>query len=398
MHHLLAPLGVFGALLMGSPQDAAGPSLVLETLEGVQTRRSLDAAALSDPRQEGAVFLRYEGLAAPRPAGTRSLRATISLHSGDWVRAWVRGGDDSTLTVEPARGVEMVLSIEEVSSLTLPTRLPKDGSTTVAAPQEGDRLYVQRGRGVDQIDGVLLGFTEEGLTFEGRLGQADYPWDEVAALFVEDLGEQTLEPPKVPVTVELVGGGRLSGGLKRVDGTGVTLERSQGSLHLPAVLVGELAVDDGSYGFLSALPVVDAGPVTLFGTDDDLGMIYPHRVDRNCLDDPLTSGGRVWSRGLGVHAPSRLTWDLDGQWSSLRALAAIDDSSLDNRHPGSVVFRILADGEQVWESPLLRGGDPPQAIQLDLKGVKQLVLEVDPATEAFVSDRANWLRPILVRV
>jgi NPCBM/NEW2 domain len=397
MHHLLAPLG---ALLLASAQDVTGPALVLETLDGTQTRQALDAAAVTDPRQSGAVFLRYEGLDAPQPAGSESRRATIRLHNGDSVRAWVRGGDDSGLTVEPARGVEVVLSIEEVASLIVPGRLPHDGSSTATPPSEGDRLYVQRGRGVDQIDGVLLGFTESGLTFEGRLGQREHPWDEVAALFVEDLDEDPPEPSEpfeVPVTVELVGGGRLSGGLGRMDAAGVTLLRRQGSLQLPAGLVGELVVDDGSYGFLSALPVADPGPVTLFGTGDELGMVYPHRVDRNCLDGPLTSGGRVWFRGLGVHAPSRLTWELDGKWKSLRALAAIDDSSLDNRHPGSALFRVWADGEKVWESPLLRGGDPPQALELSLAGVKQLVLEVDPATEAFVSDRGNWLRPILVR-
>ena len=40
-------------------------------------------------------------------------------------------------------------------------------------------------------------------------------------------------------------------------------------------------------------------------------------------------------------------------------------------------------------------GSALQAIRLE--GARELVLEVDPATEAFVSDRANWLRPILVR-
>ena len=33
---------------------------------------------------------------------------------------------------------------------------------------------------------------------------------------------------------------------------------------------------------------------------------------------------------------------------------------------------------------------------LSIKGVKALVLEVDPAGD-FVLDRANWLRPMLVR-
>ena len=79
-------------------------------------------------------------------------------------------------------------------------------------------------------------------------------------------------------------------------------------------------------------------------------------------------------------------------------MVAVDDSVLRSEMHGSVRFRVLVDGELRWESSVMEGGNVPVAIPaIRLEGARELVLEVDPATEAFVSDRANWLRPILVR-
>jgi hypothetical protein len=99
-----------------------------------------------------------------------------------------------------------------------------------------------------------------------------------------------------------------------------------------------------------------------------------------------------------VHAPSRVVYDLGGAWSSLRAEVAVDDSVVPLPARGSVRFRVLADGELRWESEVLHAGDPPRAVPpLDLAGVEELVLEVDPVDELHVGDRADWLRPVLVR-
>ena len=99
-----------------------------------------------------------------------------------------------------------------------------------------------------------------------------------------------------------------------------------------------------------------------------------------------------------MHAPSRLTWTLDGRWSELRGRVAIDDQVLDqgNRH-GSVVFRVWVDGELRYESATIRGGSAPRPIDtVELRSARELVLEVD-AVGDHVMDRADWLRPILVR-
>lgn len=395
---MLTALLLITAAGLQDPGEGASAHLLLEALDGSVQVRSLDAPPLADPRSEGAVFARYGGLELLEDAGRPEDRARVHLHGGSSLFGWVKGGGEDFLELTPALDVPLRVQVDELASLVVPGRLPTDGSVSPTAPQGGDRLYVRRGRGVDQVDGVLLQFEGAGVRFEGRLGERLHPWDEVAALFIEDLRAGAAPEPEVPVLVELSGGGRLAAGLVSLHGRGLELAWGSGEFFIPAELVSEVSVADGSYSFLSDLEVHAPGPVTLFGGgSDDLGMVYPHRVDRNCLDGPLVSGGRLWSRGLGVHAPSRLSWRLEGDWARLRLGAAIDDSALSNRHGGSVIFRVLGDGEPLWVSPLVRGGDPVQAIDLSLEGVMELVLEVDVASEAFVSDRANWLRPILLR-
>ena len=60
-------------------------------------------------------------------------------------------------------------------------------------------------------------------------------------------------------------------------------------------------------------------------------------------------------------------------------------------------FRVLVDGELRYESGEVRVGSPALVVPpVDLVGAKELVLEVDPLDD-WVLDRADWLRPILLK-
>ena len=354
----------------GAPQDAAPARIVLEALDGSVRERDADLAALTDLGAEGAAFAHYLGVREPGPPpGTLDERVVVYLHNGDRVWGRVGGGAGESLELVLHGGARLELALDEIASLLFPRRLPTDGTVEPEAAGEGDRLYLRRGRGLDKIDGLIQAF-DGGVAFEGRFGQRTHAWEEIAALFIEDVGEGEPEDAATAlVTVDLPDGGRLTGRLVSMGTDGVRLEHDGHEVLLPPAIVRELARADGSFLFLSQVPVADPGPITLFGGTDDLGMVYPHRLDRNCMNGPLRSGGRSWSRGLGVHAPSRLTWHLDGAWKELRALVAIDDSVLRGEHHGSVVFRVLVDGEARWESPVLVGGDPPLALPaVDLAG------------------------------
>jgi hypothetical protein len=70
------------------------------------------------------------------------------------------------------------------------------------------------------------------------------------------------------------------------------------------------------------------------------------------------------------------------------ALVGIDDSTAGG---GSVIFRVLVDGQERFTSRTIRGGDAPMPVSVDLTGAKRLELIVDYADRADVLDHADWL-------
>jgi hypothetical protein len=404
---LLAPLVLLGSAvgvaldsLQPVQDDPLGPQVaevVVEGLAGEPKAHALATFQMTDMTEAGAVFVRFRGLAG---SGDSDPAAQVQLVDGSHLGAEVRGGDGERLDLELPGGSPLQLNVESLRALEFPDRFPAEGAVPRAA-KEGDRLYLARARGVDRVDGFVVGFAKDGVCFESRVGERTHPWGEVVALYIEPLDTPEPTDRVKPISITLRGGGVLSGDLERLDAKGLQFQFAGASRILKPVEIEEVAVDDGSFVFLSSLVPSDLGPLNPFDPPGTvpLGLAWPPRMDRAVDGGPLRVGGRTWSRGIGVHSPSRVTWTFEsGQWSQLRVSCGVDDAVAgEARGGGTVRFRIHLDGELVWESPVVRAGESvlvPDAI--DLGGAKQLILEVDPVDD-WVLDRAAWLRPILVK-
>ncbi len=391
----------------GLQDDGAEPRLVVESLDGERETRPAGAKPITSLADIGAAFVHFEDVPAGTGAGARispTDLGSFELAGGDRLAGAVRGGDGDLLRVELRGGVPLELSIDAVRSVLFPGRIP-DGVTSTPGPgADGDRLYLVASGSLDLAQGFVEAFTDEGVTFEDeRLGARTFGWNRVAALYItalpEESEEESSERPGEPVAVSLRGGGRLSGRLQRISGPveGVELILGAGAeVSLPGRVVDDVTLDDGSFRFLGDLAAPAEASTSLFG--DDLGFAWPMRVDRNVRGGPLVVAGEAYARGLGVHAPSRLEWDLSGEgWTRLRVACGVDDTGAKAGNAGAVRFRVLGDGELIWASEIVRAGSPAQRpAAMDVKGVSKLVLEVDPAGP-FTLDRADWLRPMLVR-
>ena len=99
-----------------------------------------------------------------------------------------------------------------------------------------------------------------------------------------------------------------------------------------------------------------------------------------------------------MHSASRAVYRLSGGEQRLEAAIALDDAA---GRAGSVIFRVYAirggQPELAFESDIVRGGDPPQPISVDLAGAQGLVLLVDYADFGDQRDHANWLDARVVR-
>ncbi len=397
---------LLGPALFPGPQD--GIRLVGEAADGTTRELALGTLAIEDPRELGVVLLRFEGVesqAGPVPETTDA--AELVLAGGDRIQGRVGGGEGEELFLRLIGEVSLPVNVAEFQSLIFPARIPERRAAPVEAPRELDRLYHRTGSSLDTVDGTVESFSAEGVVFDSnRVGTRTYPWGEIAALFVEVLGPdgEGAAGEGAPVVCDLVDGSRVRGRMQKLSSDGLALVvGANTAVDLPLSTIAEIALDDGSIAFLSDLPVArEEGKGNPFpgaaSGDDVIGMLWPHRRDRACTGGPLRAGGRTYRRGLGAHAPSRLTWNLDGTWRELRGKVALDDSVLPERAEGSVVFRIWVDGEKVWESPVMRGGDPPVPFPgIALKGKEELVLQADMATDLHAGDRADWLRMLLVK-
>jgi alpha-galactosidase len=116
------------------------------------------------------------------------------------------------------------------------------------------------------------------------------------------------------------------------------------------------------------------------------------RVARSVDNHPLTLSGAVYPHGIGTHANSEWIIDLRGAAQRFASVVGVDDES-DER--GSVVFVVWVDGKEVKRSKVMRGGDLPEVMSVDLEGAKELVLMVEDAGDGIDNDHADWAGAML---
>jgi galactose oxidase len=110
----------------------------------------------------------------------------------------------------------------------------------------------------------------------------------------------------------------------------------------------------------------------------------------------LRLNGQVYDKGLGVHAPSRIRFRLDGHCSNFTASIGLDDSIDAQTAHGSVVFEVWADGTKVYASGVVHAFGPTKPVNLNLNNKQELELVVTDAGDGLWFDRANWANAQLI--
>ena len=108
---------------------------------------------------------------------------------------------------------------------------------------------------------------------------------------------------------------------------------------------------------------------------------------------PMRIGGKTYSQGWGTHAPSELIVDLKGTATRFRTEIGVDAAA---DGPGSVRFRVIGDGRTIFQSGTLSRSDPAVAVEVDLTGIRTLVLQTDSTGDGMASDHANWADAVIV--
>jgi hypothetical protein len=154
---------------------------------------------------------------------------------------------------------------------------------------------------------------------------------------------------------------------------------------------------NGRYMYLSDMEFADTPAERPYYLPSDFKYedhLFKVKRDRAQGGGALSIRGKVYAKGLGVHAISKLTYNLNRGYSRFIADVGLDDGAGDL---GSVEFKVYADGKLVWESGVLRRTTGVKSIDLDVLNVGKLVLEVTAADNGDQHDRANWANAKVVR-
>jgi nicotinamidase-related amidase len=126
--------------------------------------------------------------------------------------------------------------------------------------------------------------------------------------------------------------------------------------------------------------------------------VNPPRMDLANGGQPLRLRGKNYAKGIGVHAPCQLIYDLKPEYDRFVALAGIDESMLSvasgsnlAMHP-SVVFKVFIDGKEMASSPMMRISFDPWRFDVKIpRGSKRISIVATNGGDGNREDRAEWV-------
>ncbi len=129
--------------------------------------------------------------------------------------------------------------------------------------------------------------------------------------------------------------------------------------------------------YLSDIPWVSA--IAGYGTT---------QRDASIKGNPITLRGVTYAKGIGTHADSTITYNLNGQYSTFLSDIGIDDEV---NGQGSIHFQVFGDGVLLFDSGTLTGASATMSINVNVTGVKTLQLMALTTIPGDIDyDHADW--------
>jgi hypothetical protein len=102
----------------------------------------------------------------------------------------------------------------------------------------------------------------------------------------------------------------------------------------------------------------------------------------------LSIGGKKFESGIGTHAESICIIAANGDVEEFSAYVGVDDEI--QKGQGSVEFFVIGDDKILWQSGIMRSGDPAKLAKVTTKDINKLMLKVGDAGDGVVCDHADW--------
>jgi alpha-galactosidase len=112
------------------------------------------------------------------------------------------------------------------------------------------------------------------------------------------------------------------------------------------------------------------------------------QADKSVTGTPMAVAGRKFEHGLGTHAVSLVRIELSGGASRFSALVGVDDNAQGKE--ASIIFKVIGDGRTLFKTGVMRLGQAAEKVDVDVTGMKVLILLADAGGEGISFDHADW--------
>jgi hypothetical protein len=322
---------------------------------------------------------------------TRPTGAQVFLADGSKLRGHLVDGNDGAIILRHPIVGRRKIEFEQLLGLRLATKengdIEKAFQQVLSNPAETkDTLFLLRDGKLNKVQGLVKSLGPVGGTFKWRERSVRLQTDKVYGI-VFAAGVSGTKQPTCRCT--LVNGDELGGELQCGDAQSLYFQPTVGmKVELSLNKVSTLHLDSGKVVFLSELEPVNYEFVPFGATR------WPYRMNHSVSNGPLQIGEHEYDRGIGMHAESILTFELQNNYQTFAAEIGIDEA-VGKR--GNVVFRVMGDGVERFASGPVTGNDPPRSILVDIKDVKRLQLIVEFGDELDIGDHADWANVRLIK-
>ena len=287
---------------------------------------------------------------------------------------------DRQVFVETSQLGKFILPLTAVSSVRLAflDRQVADAWKDLSAREVNqDMLVIAKGSVLDHLDGTVgtvdgtsIHFVLDGdertakrekvfgIVYARRNADVSKPVCELSTIGGELLKAQSVAWNAAQLKIGLLGGAQLV---------------------VPAELVLSLDFSSGKVRYLSQLEPREVKYTPFFD------QVWTYCRDRPRDGGALRLGNKEYARGLWIHSRTLLKYRLNGDYRRFQAVMGIDQAVAPL---GNVHVVISGDDKTLLESDV-RGSDPPQNLDLDVAGVRELEILVDFGGDLDIADHLD---------
>lgn len=167
---------------------------------------------------------------------------------------------------------------------------------------------------------------------------------------------------------------------------------------------------EGSFARLGPLPptpdihIGDLKPIRNVGFGHTYGGVVrysgntqPPQKDKSNLGEELKINRQTYQRGMGVHAPCALMYEIKPEYQRFVGLAGADENLVKISHGSnlakypSVIFKVFIDGKEAAVSPVMRVLSSAWRFDIEIpKGAQMISLVAMDAGDGSREDFADW--------